>query len=245
MTDALVNGMSAGTDLVICGLMHGKKAVTPHITGSLHKRVWLNEFGKLYKNMIIPSPCNKLYRTDLLHGYDLRFPKGLTFGEDLLFNLNYFNHVEQVTILDTPFYKYRIYGDSLAHGYIDHLYTTYTALYNQMKRFLINHQAYTDTNKQLLMTQYAEAVIQSAANLYHEHAPLDKAEKRAALAAILSDSLLSVNLHYFNGSSQARLFKHFIKKNAIREAACYLSIKSSIEKIPILYPLLSRINRRG
>ncbi|MDR1969888.1 MAG: glycosyltransferase [Candidatus Nomurabacteria bacterium] len=56
--------------------------------------------GRLY------SLWNKIYRMDLIRKHSLAFETGLNFGEDLMFNLDYLNHVKKMSFLNEPLYIY-------------------------------------------------------------------------------------------------------------------------------------------
>lgn len=72
---------------------------------------------KLYvQNTLIPfflkedslnSCCNKIYKTDLIKSYKIKFPLDITNGEDALFNLQCFNKATKVQFIDYAGYYYR------------------------------------------------------------------------------------------------------------------------------------------
>ncbi len=61
------------------------------------------QFDQLYFGMLVNSPCNKLYRRELLCA---RFPEDVPMGEDLLFNMAYLQKVERVVLLRHGGYLY-------------------------------------------------------------------------------------------------------------------------------------------
>ena len=63
--------------------------------------------GRLYQ------VWNKIYRADIIHKYHLAFPVGVNFGEDLLFNLDYYAHMTgQIKFIYQPLYIYKQSLDS-------------------------------------------------------------------------------------------------------------------------------------
>ena len=57
--------------------------------------------GRLYQ------VWNKLYRADIINQHHLRFPAGINFGEDLLFNLDYYAQMTgQIRFIDQSLYIY-------------------------------------------------------------------------------------------------------------------------------------------
>ena len=48
----------------------------------------------------------KLYTRSIIETYKIRFDEKLQYGEDLLFNLEYFQHIDRFIVLNTPVYLY-------------------------------------------------------------------------------------------------------------------------------------------
>ncbi len=112
-----------GADLAICDMqrvfvrglrsksvriMHGKLPPELRCIGSetfLQRLPWLlHEVGGM------ESPCNKLYRLFLLRKHGVCFPADMRYGEDLMFNIDYFAVCGDVVFLDQPLYRYMYWG---------------------------------------------------------------------------------------------------------------------------------------
>jgi glycosyltransferase involved in cell wall biosynthesis len=115
MTASMEN---AGLSFVLCGYSkiyegHGKRvseAVGFRDAAWNSMDAFMRDFGGLYASVLIQSPCNKLYSARLIRGNDVRFPGGISFGEDLTFNLRYLARCESVGFLDFAPYNYMIRG---------------------------------------------------------------------------------------------------------------------------------------
>lgn len=61
--------------------------------------------------------CGKLYRRSLIEENGIRFREGLPYGEDTVFNLQYYKCARKVTVLETVVYRCRMGGiaSSLRH----------------------------------------------------------------------------------------------------------------------------------
>ena len=70
------------------------------------------DYPVLARQHLINSPWNKLYRTELIRNYSIRFPEELSMGEDLLFNIDYLKICGQIKVINDILYKYRIDGDN-------------------------------------------------------------------------------------------------------------------------------------
>ena len=66
--------------------------------------------GKIEKlcNMhLLFGPCMKLYKREIIMKHNIRFQKGISYGEDLLYNLDYFQYTEKIKVLPFASYHYR------------------------------------------------------------------------------------------------------------------------------------------
>lgn len=65
-----------------------------------------NHFWNYYKDGITNSPVNKIYQTKIIRENNIKFPPNIRMGEDLMFNLEYFKHIDNIKILNQTFYHY-------------------------------------------------------------------------------------------------------------------------------------------
>lgn len=62
-----------------------------------------------YRETGIGSPTNKLFKTEIIKKYNIKFSNKLSLGEDLLFVLEYLSHITgEIKLLDIPLYYYRV-----------------------------------------------------------------------------------------------------------------------------------------
>lgn len=69
----------------------------------------LDDSYMIYKNQLLNSPCNKIYKRDILKKYSILFDEKLSLGEDLLFNLQYIEKgkCKGYRIVNKVLYHYR------------------------------------------------------------------------------------------------------------------------------------------
>lgn len=103
----------SGSDYVICGLKILFANNTEDILYSLPENVLMNRDSvikvllySIYSNEnIINSPCNKLYRLDLIRNNQIRFLKRRR-AEDWLFNIRYLENSQSALYINEPLYNY-------------------------------------------------------------------------------------------------------------------------------------------
>ena len=73
---------------------------------------------QLFKNKeMLNSPCNKMYRTEIIKKNQITFDESESRGEDLLFNLDYIYYAKNnIFIIDKPLYNYIMKNTGLNLG---------------------------------------------------------------------------------------------------------------------------------
>ena len=104
-------------DCVVCGLKQ--------TSGN----IWAPAFNRLYENLtafkhdfiywldteLLSSSVNKIYKRAKVK--DL-YPEDMSYGEDLVFVLNYLKHCERISFIKEPFYQHEVYNSvSLTHSF--------------------------------------------------------------------------------------------------------------------------------
>lgn len=69
----------------------------------------LHKSYRIYKNQLLNSPCNKIYKLDILREHFIVFDERLSLGEDLLFNLQYIekSDCDGYCVINKILYHYR------------------------------------------------------------------------------------------------------------------------------------------
>lgn len=104
-----------GCDLVMCNLLwvepDGRELPMDSRNGELllNGGDWLAELiaHRLMSQTIPPSPCNKIYRREILSAAALAFDETLARAEDIDFNARVFAAINRARYLPQPFYRYR------------------------------------------------------------------------------------------------------------------------------------------
>lgn len=107
-------------DYVLCDLKYLYGEVTQNTFYSLPNNVLLNRDSvihillySIYSNEnIINSPCNKLYKLDLIQDNQIRFLKRRR-AEDWLFNIRYIENAQSALYINEPLYNYVRHDESV------------------------------------------------------------------------------------------------------------------------------------
>ncbi|WP_196801526.1 glycosyltransferase family 2 protein [Pseudobutyrivibrio ruminis] len=127
-------------DFVMCGF---KRIYDERIENQIYPESILHgskEIGMFIQNnylkWLISSPCGRLYKRSLID--KLRYDESMKLGEDLHFNIRYFQKCNTVTVIESPLYLYYDYGNSLTHRYIKGNYEAICVIYVDTINYLIS-----------------------------------------------------------------------------------------------------------
>lgn len=93
--------------LNICTLSLFDKEITKRDSEGDIIELSKDNFITICKYGLINTPCCKLFSTKILKENNITFDTSLSLGEDLLFNLDYFNYIDKINIIDKDLYFYR------------------------------------------------------------------------------------------------------------------------------------------
>lgn len=97
------------------------------------------EIMTLHEKWLDASVCNKAFKRAVLNEYGIRMEKGLSLGEDLLFNFQYLDALEndKILVINRPLYNYtRIGSESLDNKYYPDMLGIYSHVNAGMLRYL-------------------------------------------------------------------------------------------------------------
>lgn len=99
-----------------------------------------NELSKYIENEKINSPCNKMYKVDILKKKNIFFDENISLAEDLLFNFKYLQTIQNVVIYSKELYYYRVdQQNTLTTKFNEHKYDQLIRVNDLMKSIAIEN----------------------------------------------------------------------------------------------------------
>lgn len=87
------------------------------------------------------APWGKIFKTEIIKKYNIEFLKGLNYGEDAIFVINYLEKIQTVISISEIIYKHRVDNlDSLSNGYKLEMMDCDFLVNKYLERFLKNNQ---------------------------------------------------------------------------------------------------------
>lgn len=159
-----------------------------------------NILEEMIQKEIINSPVNKMYKTEILKKYNIKFDNKLYIAEDLLFNINYFKYVRKVYISNSKFYNYRIANSkSLTNRYIKNKYEQLMYVNDYMKEWIKSFENEAIEKK----CEYIrfKNIISCIRDLYHKNCNYTKKQKLQFINKLKKENsfiiIYSINIKIF------------------------------------------------
>ena len=144
-------------------------------------RVERDQFARIFEQYLLSSPCNKIYRTQHVKEADfIQFDPSISYAEDLVFNLQYFTHLQSVALIPSATYHYVKHPNSGTTRF--HLNTAYTLgrISKEVVRLFGSELPMATLG--MLMNHYVWGIT----NLHHRQSTLTDRQTVAELSAILA-----------------------------------------------------------
>lgn len=126
-----------------------------------------NDFPELLNHKLFMYPCGKLYRKNIIKEKNIQFPIGVQYGEDIRFNLEYFQYVSQYLLYKTyPFIYYIRQGAGLGSRYYENYFQVQIDLAEKVKHMAKDiYQIDSISNDRLQQYYYKQGINTAAAYL--------------------------------------------------------------------------------
>lgn len=177
----LKNGI-LDADLAICGV---KEQFFPVIDSYVDKHVFYS-FPSIYNQIqYVNFSVNKIFKTELLNKYNIRFDETVALGEDALFIAQYLKHCQYIRTISNEAYHYLPNLKSAVHSYKDKYWNWESnVIQEQVKQFT---QYPLNEAEEKYMCYWIFNKIRGAVNYYAEN--------------VKNTAVLKKKLHEINNSS--------------------------------------------
>ena len=150
----LVKGIDKDTQMVISNVycvVNNKRKVAPceyskkTVFQENNKRELIESIiydNNKWKMKYAATPFAKLYSKNLLIENKINFVKGITNGEDGVFNFLCYNYAKKIIFIENLTYNYRLYPESASKKYDSNLIKNYTKLLIELEKQLIERNLY-------------------------------------------------------------------------------------------------------
>lgn len=204
MTEVLLNEIS-NNDICICGydFIYNNHKKIVHLIKKPSKGIYsfndfVINFGELFFSGFINSPCNKLYDLEIIKEFELCFDNKLNMGEDLIFNLNYFEKCSTIKVIDDSLYMYLNYREnSLSKKYNEAHFENHLFLFILINSF-INRNIIGNNPKSLYIVRvFIERTKSILEQINHKDNKFNIREQFEYINRIVKNAEVSDNFNFF------------------------------------------------
>ena len=139
---------------------------------------------RLFDKNLLYTPWNKLYLSEYIHQYHLRFPQ--TFWDDFPFNLSVVENVERVVVTSRQYYHFiRARAESETAAYRPDMYQKREEEHGWLVNLYKKWRIMTPETKEMLARRYIERFIGCVENLTNPRCDLTYRDKRKEVKKML------------------------------------------------------------
>lgn len=127
------------------------------------------DFYLTYEKRLFNYVWNKLYSAKVIKENNIYFKEDLNLGEDVIFNLEYLNFMnDDIIILNKSLYSYQLRdNESLDNMYYDNLFEIYNYLYEQLYYYINKFKGNLDEYDKMFYTSYLNMLIRALNNTFN------------------------------------------------------------------------------
>ena len=152
------------------------------------------------------SACRCLYRTSCISG--IRFPQGIKFSEDRLFNLYAMGRCNSLRYLKMPLYYRLMHSESAVHRYHEDYFEAYLKAHNVITEAVKTHWQ-DDSYRQIYNQQLISGAMGAICNYFYKASPLTAVKKCKKIRVLCQNKQLQQILSETNNIGlQAKLIKY-------------------------------------
>lgn len=169
MVEEMLISNKNNSDLVICGynrILKNKKIEILPLSNEGYKyytttHYFANDFCRYFNSGVMHAVWNKMYVSKIIKQNNLFFDKRCTVGEDMIFNINYLNCINSITIINKALYNYLVdeNNNSLSLKFVPERLSIQHDMYGHIIKFLDKCGGLTKENLHFIKLSYSNSII--------------------------------------------------------------------------------------
>lgn len=185
--------------------------------------------------MLVNSMCCKIYKASIIKNKDLKLLKDLDMGEDLWFNLDYINCIDNISIFNSVLYIYNNQDSYLTPKFRKNLFDLRSKSIRHLKKFLDEN----NVNAMNISDQYIKLFFAEVMSNLNSNSNMNFVDRRNRILELLSKDEIIDSLTKSSNSTQFQLLKNIAKTRNVLIIECFARILSFIRKIMPSYKRVS------
>lgn len=178
----------------------------------------VKDFYELYDKNLLNYPWNKIYDAKIIKENKIKFEENITLGEDLLFNLKYFEFVKgDIVVLNECKYNYILRdNESLDNKYYKDLFGIYTMLYKSIYDHMIIFKSDISIYIEKFYNSYFYMLNRVLKNTFHSKSNMNFIQKIKYNSEVMKSEEFKKCLRYSNLDKMSLVYrKLYLRGNYI------------------------------
>lgn len=178
----------------------------------------VKDFYELYDKNLLNYPWNKIYDAKIIKENKIKFEENITLGEDLLFNLKYFEFVKgDIVVLNECKYNYILRdNESLDNKYYKDLFGIYTMLYKSIYDHMIIFKSDINIYIEKFYNSYFYMLNRVLKNTFHSKSNMNFIQKIKYNSEVMKSEEFKKCLRYSNLDKMSLVYrKLYLRGNYI------------------------------
>lgn len=145
-----------------------------------------------------------IYRKTLLDAYKIRFPRGVKFSEDRVFNLYAFGRANMIAYIKEPYYYRYVNMESTVHRFHEDHFEANKLAAKEIEKAI---QAVWDDDADLQRAYLGQLITgaeMAICNYYYKTSPMNRKERMRALHRLCDDEFLRGAIHRYGPNIKSR-----------------------------------------
>lgn len=234
MTEILVDKINANNaDMVFCGIKNLNRNM-PDIKLTTLGRYHIKDFIKgnleVICDIIIGSPCNKIYKAEIIKKNNIKFNTDIDYAEDFAFNCSYFRFTEHVYVIDDCLYNYTISNNnSLSIKFRKDCFADLDNIFDETVSLL---KYFNIMDYQIINQKFANRYLALVNHLFRKDSTLTQAETRNIINKVFKEKASIIQASKLSGYYP--IVWYLIKNKHFTLLKAFLKLKDYVRKMLIL-----------
>lgn len=191
-------------------------------------------FINLNENFLLYGPVNKLYVSKVIKKNKIKFDINISYGEDLIFNFNYYKYIDRISITNSVYYSYvQDNIQSLSKKYYENKFENGKIIHYCLLDFFKSKNLTDSQCCQLLYGRLFDDVYNSMFLINHPMFNKGMRNKIAYIKSILNDNELGNCLKYADTSIYSKKIIYIIKSRSALLFLLYNFLSKTVNKVKI------------
>lgn len=216
--DLIEKAQASSSDIVMCDAttVYFDGRTEPDTITQLKGNILLNRdrFSSRLLLEMAGSAWRCIYSNSMIKKHDIKFPVGVKFSEDRIFNIYAMGYADKISYIKKPYYNRFINNKSAVHSFHEDYFEAYKLAAKEIEKAIAAAWNNDDEYQVAYLSQLITGALMAICNFYYKTSTLSSKEKAAKVKAVCSDETLSAAISKYGAEN--RLYRWLMNKEVYK-----------------------------